>query len=302
MTDRLTRYHPALRVGTRLLLSMTVLGVLLWQVRGIGWAAVLTALPTSPWFYLLGLVLYLALPVSETLIFHRLWGTGWTTLPVLLRKRVYNEAILDYSGEALLYRWANRHLGLGHRASLSNVKDSALLSGLASNGATVLLLVLLTTSSGLPALAGQANLLWMAVGLAILLSAGVVLLRGRLLGVDTTLALYMVGIHAGRVAVVSVVQALQWWVAMPAASPGVWLGFLTLRMVVTRIPFLPGRDLAFAGAGIAAGGLMDVAQADIAAVLATAGALTLALHIVTYVATHQTVPAKTPTEPAPEND
>jgi hypothetical protein len=55
------------------------------------------------------------------------------------------------------------------------------------------------------------------------------------------------------------------------------LQFVALRLVVTRLPLVPNKDLIFVGAGIAAAGLTKVSVTPVAAILVILAAADLVL-------------------------
>jgi len=81
-----------------------VLGIvafLVWQIVQIGWQEVLESMPTTPWFYVIFLILYFALPMSEQFIYRMSLNFGfWEGLKVFIQKKVLNADVLGYSGEA----------------------------------------------------------------------------------------------------------------------------------------------------------------------------------------------------------
>jgi len=89
-------------------LIVLVIAMLAQALAATSWREVAQNLPVSPWFYLIFLINYFAMPLSEALIYRFLWNTGMGIVPALLRKRVYNEAVLDYSGEPVLFAWARQ--------------------------------------------------------------------------------------------------------------------------------------------------------------------------------------------------
>ena len=74
-------------------------------------------------------------------------------LAVFSKKRVLNEAIFGYSGDAYLFMWAKRALGAREVGAgpLAAVKDVAITSALAGNVATLLMLGLALSLGGGPA-------------------------------------------------------------------------------------------------------------------------------------------------------
>ena len=131
-------WQRALGVG----LSLLTVGFLVYQVGEIGWDKVWAVLPAAPWFYILFALSYLSLPVADLVIFHRLWALPYRQFRLFLRKRVLNEALLGYSGEAYLYLWARKRPYLRVPA-LAAVKDVNITSALAGNIMTLALMAAL---------------------------------------------------------------------------------------------------------------------------------------------------------------
>ena len=110
--------------------------MVLWlglRLEAIGWTAVWRALPNSPVFYALVLAAYLVLPLADALIYRRLWGTRLRgSLGLFFRKRVYNSALVGYSGEVSLALWARGRVERSDAAILHAIKDVNLLSAVVS--------------------------------------------------------------------------------------------------------------------------------------------------------------------------
>jgi hypothetical protein len=75
-------------------------------------------------------------------------------------------------------------------------------------------------------------------------------------------------------------EFLAWWLSGALPSAAVCLEFVALRMVVTRLPLLPSKDLLFIGVGIEAAGLMDLSAPGVAAVLVIMTAFNQSLDLV----------------------
>src|ERR1700744_1824105 len=65
-------------------------------------------------------------------------------------------------------------------------------------------------------------------------------------------------IHFGRAALVLAVEFGLWELSGALPSAVACLQFVALRLVVTRLPLVPNKDLIFVGAGIAAAGMTNV--------------------------------------------
>ena len=121
------------------LLAIGMVVLLVVQVRAIGWETIARVWPSSPLFYLLFAASYIGPILTEIAIYHRLWDVGIGSAPFFMRKRVMNEALLGYSGEAYAVWWAAGR-GSGRWTPLQVVKDVNILSGIVSNFGTLALL------------------------------------------------------------------------------------------------------------------------------------------------------------------
>ena len=227
-------------------LSLAILAAALWQLRHLDLGTVFRDLPASPAFWLVFVAGYMALPVGEWLIYRRLWQLPATGLGALLRKRIANEIVLGYSGEVYFYGWARRHARLA-AAPFGVIKDVTILSATVANAITVALM--LVTWPLLSALNLGLTEWVMALATAIIaLPSLIALLMGRRLFSCERRELWMIaGVHLGRIAVVILLTALMWRLAMPGVPILWWLVLATLRMLVSRLPLLPNRDIVFAG-------------------------------------------------------
>ncbi|MEM9750733.1 MAG: hypothetical protein AAF869_07255, partial [Pseudomonadota bacterium] len=251
--ERLDR--PVFRWIGRLAHIVLIAGVavyLLYRLSELGWAEVWRALPASPWFYILFALRFAALPLFELLIYQRLWRTPlWRSLPVFIRKRVYNFAVVGYSGEAYLCLWGGRQRGLNERAVLLAVKDSNILSALASNALTVLLVGAMAYTGQLKEIAsaspGVEIYFFAGAGLAGFLVAAVAYFRRQVLTAPPDDTRFVLGIHFTRLLFVQTLLAAQYAVAIPGTPITAWLMFLAAQLVLDRIPLLPNKDLLFVG-------------------------------------------------------
>ncbi|MEM6852440.1 MAG: hypothetical protein AAF527_11965, partial [Pseudomonadota bacterium] len=233
---------------------------------------------------------FTALPLFELLIYQRLWSTPlWRSLPVFIRKRVYNFAVVGYSGEAYLCLWGRRQQGLDERAVLLAVKDSNILSALASNALTVLLVGAMAYTGQLKEIAsaspGVEIYFFAGAGLAGFLVAAVAYFRRQVLTAPPDDARFVLGIHFTRLLFVQTLLAAQYAVAIPGAPITAWLMFLAAQLVLDRIPLLPNKDLLFVGLGLAMSGLIDAREAAIAGVLIANSALLQVTNLALFAAT-----------------
>jgi len=265
----------ALRWGVPILL-LAILGYSLTQ---IGWVQVWDARPHAFSFYFVLVLPFFVQPVADLIIYRNLLGVG-RSLPfsIMLRKRYMNNVMVDYSGEAYFFLWARKHLNLKKGVLLHAVKDSNILSAGAGLAVVWLMLLALVESGVMKLPAFLPTNLWtivsigslpLALCLALIVGGRRVtaLSRGN---VATTFALHL----ARSIAALFLEYAL-WWLSGALPSATVCLEFVALRLLITRLPFVPSKELVFMGVGIAAAGLMNVSAPRVAAVLVITTAFSL---------------------------
>lgn len=285
---------------------VALVGYLLYQFSRIGWEEILTALPTHPLFYVIFLLLYFALPVTESLVYSLTWpSTLRQNLPAFLKKRVYNKDFLGYSGEVYLYSWARRHVALPARAVLGAIKDNTIVSSAASTVFSVGLLVTFFALGDLSLLGWdadtEARVVWGALAVTALLLGAGLLLRRRLFGIGGRLLVGIFAIYLVRLVLMNVLQVGQWSLAIPGVGWRTWFVFLAVQVIVSRIPFLPSRDLVFLGASVEVAAALGIARAEVAGMLVVLSACDKALNLVLFTAVSALDRERElPPEPLPE--
>ncbi len=267
-----------------------ILVYLLIKLHAVGWAQLWQALPANPLFYILFLAIYLVVPAAEIPIYRLAWHQKMGRhFPYLVRKHMFNIALVGYSGEAVFIWWAKTKLGLGAKAAFSGVKNNNILSALASNLATIVLLVLFALTGNFALLsAGDGQMVYYvaaSVLITVVLSALIYHFRHTIIDFPPKVSLIIFGIHAGKNILLLVFQALQWAIIIPDAPISVWILFLTAQFLLTRIPFLPNKDLVFLGLSLSLTGLIDAPEAVVASMFLTSGALIQIANIVVFGAT-----------------
>jgi hypothetical protein len=264
-----------LRWGVPILL-LAILGYSLTQ---LGWSHICDARPHALSFYLVLVLPFFIQPVADLIIYRNLLGVG-RLLPfsVMLRKRYMNNVMVDYSGEAYFFLWARKNLNLKKGVLLHAVKDSNILSAGAGLAVVWLMLLALVESGVMKLPAFLPASLWtvVSVGSLPLVLCLALILGGRRVtalsrgDVATTFAIHL----ARSIAALSLEFAL-WWLSGALPSATVCLEFVALRLLITRLPFVPSKELVFVGVGIAAAGLLDVSAPRVAAVLVVMTAFSL---------------------------
>lgn len=278
------------RRAAKLVQVAVVLGVCYYlsiKVAAIGWQDVMNALPTTPWFYVFVVGMYAAYPLGEWFVYKSIWGKpAARRFDVFLRMRIYNAAVMSYSGEAYLGLWASRRIGGRKRHILSKIKDSQILSALSSNSLTILLLVMLFASGRLGIFTGAdpsyPMYVGIALGLSLFLIPLVVWFRKQILSLEPAMTRKVFFIHFARLTAVVTLQVGSWAVVLPDVPWDIWLVFLAGQYVLTRIPFLPNADLMVAGLGLTLLAFVDAPEAALAGIFVASGALTQVLHLTVF--------------------
>lgn len=267
-------------------LSAAILAYLANAVAAIGWREVVDVLPANPLFYVLVAMSYMATPVTEYIIFRRWWPLTPRALAVFSKKRVLNEAIFGYSGDAYLFVWAKKALGAREVGAgpLAAVKDVAITSALAGNVATLLMLGLALSMGGGPAVeqafTGPAmRSVGFGFAFVISVSLAILLFSRKVMSLSARENSVIFLLHCARLLIGSALLLLAWIIALPEVAVGTWIVLGALRMVVTRLPFVPNKELLFAAIGVT---LTGAAAPQVAALMAAAGALHLVSHVLSY--------------------
>ncbi len=267
-----------------------VVGLLIYQLSGIGWTEIWRSLPTHPVYYILLLALYLLLPVTESLIYGRLWSLRIRDcMPIMIRKRVLNMDLIGYSGEVYFFAWAKERLTISTREIVTTIKDNLILSSGASILAAVLLLAGLAATGQirLTELVENPNPIYIGLGFfgAALVGSLIFRFRDALFSLPRR-AIAAIGFtHLSRFFAGYALQIVQWWVVLPSASFETWAILLTVFVLVNRIPFLPSSDLVFISAGAGISPLLDVPVAPVVGMLLTRSAIDRLLNILLFTTT-----------------
>ena len=255
------------------------------RLSQLGWQEIWIARPIHPGFYILLVLQFFLQPFGDYFVYRNLWGRANTPpMKVILKKRLMNTFMLDYSGEAFFYFWAQARLKLAPGMLVHGIKDSNVLSGGAGLVMVYVMVLLLLATGGLQVPAGlsipnghQGWLYVLAGAVPLILCAGLVLGRRKLTALSASQIATTFGIHFTRSALVLAVEFGLWELSGALPSAVACLQFVALRLVVTRLPLVPNKDLIFVGAGIAAAGVTKLAVTPVATVLVILAAADLVL-------------------------
>lgn len=257
------------------LVSLALLVAVAAQLRDMDMRHVVELIPTSPLFWTVFAVWYLAGPVSEWIIYRRLWHIPITGIGALMRKMVSNELLLGYLGEAQFYAWVRARRQLA-AAPFGAIKDVTILSALTGNVATLIMLAIAwpLVFSGRIGLGMQST--FVSLGVVLVSSFAILLFRQKLFTLPGRELRFIAALHLARIVTKTGLGALLWYLVLPQVSVGLWLVLSTLRMLVSRLPLVPNKEVVFAGISVVLLGHHE----QVAALLAMMGGLVLAGHLV----------------------
>ncbi len=255
-------------------LSLLVIASVIYEIRGVDLHAILALLPSSSLFWAVFAASYLVVPAADWVIFRHLWNVGGAAFGALLRKVIYNELLLGYLGEAYFYTWARRHVGL-EAAPFGAVKDVAILSAVAGNIITLLMLSIAWPLASATELGLQTRSVVLSLGVVAVTSLAALLWRQKIFSLSREQLSFIFAMHVGRILAVTAFSALLWHLVLPAV-PLVWLLLLaTIRLLISRLPFVPNKDVVFAGLAV----FMLGREVEIASLLMLMAGLILLTHL-----------------------
>lgn len=252
------------------------------RLTELGWREMWSARPSSLLFYLLLVAQFFVQPSGDFFIYRNLWPGKNPPLGVILRKRFLNN-VMDYTGEVFFFFWAQRHVKLATATLAHSIKDSNILSAGAGLAMVWLMAPLLLVTGGLQLpkeWAGQAWLYVLLGSVPLLLCALLVLAHRKVTVLSRRQIAATFTIHFFRALLMLVVEFFLWTVSGALPTAVACLQFVALRLVVSRLPLIPNKDLIFVGAGIAAAGFTNVSVTPVATVLVILAAVDLVLGVV----------------------
>lgn len=254
--------------------SLALLVAVALQFKDLDFAKVQGLIPASPVFWVAFAVYYFAGPISEWVVYRRLWAMPVAGIGALLRKLVANELLLGYLGEAQFYAWARARTRLSE-APFGAIKDMTILSALVGNGATLVMLAFAWPYVSGGQLGMEGTTAFASLGVVLLTSLGILLLRRQLFTLPKADLWFISAAHLVRIVVILIASAVMWHAVLPGVAITLWLVLATLRMLVSRLPLMPNKDVVFAGITV----LLLGKGADVAALMAMMAVLLLVAHL-----------------------
>jgi len=257
------------------LLSAAILVVIVYRLRELDMAQLRAVVPSSPAFWVVFVFYYFVGVLTDFAIFRRLWRIPAEGLVALSRKMISNELVLGYVGEVYFYSWARRKIAMT-ASPFGAVKDVAILSAVVGNICTLIMIAAawpLIANLNFP-IASRTIVISMAVMIA--LSMVPLLFGKQLFSLARRDLWYIAAMHFLRIFLSLFLAGVAWSLALPAVALSWWVILATLRMLISRLPFVPQKDIMFAGTAT----FLVGHDLEIAALMAFMAAITLATHLV----------------------
>ena len=227
-------------------LSLSIMVVVIWHFRNINLREVVAAIPKNPAFWVVFAAYYSVGILADFVIFKRLWGVPFEGLIALTRKSVSNALLVDYLGEAYFYSWARKKLNMA-TSPFGAVKDVAILSALASNLLTLVMMALAYPYAHEFNFGVAGTTVAASIGIVALVSILVVAFGKHLFSLTRSQLWWISGVHLIRLVASNLLLALAWSLALPDVALSWWLVLATVNMLLSRLPLISNKDVIFAG-------------------------------------------------------
>lgn len=277
ITGKITGFFKTERGKTTLkwiqrIINVTVLVWLVYEVSNIGWLKVWQSLPVQPSFYLLFLLIFFQLPLFEIWIYRITWTfDALKSAPIFLLKRVYNKDVLGYSGELYFFVWAKKTLQMDATEIFKIIKDNNIISSVSSTFISFGLLAIFIFTDQIKVLDWISNqnqtYFWGGLILIVVIVALFLKFRHHVISMPLKTAYKIFGIQTFRQLLGQTFNLLMYYVVMPDVPFYIWFTFIAMEIILSRIPFLPNRDLIFAGMSISLSGNIAIEKDAIAGIV-----------------------------------
>jgi len=238
--------RPLLSRWTTPLLSVGLLAAIVWHLRGID---LHRTIPRNPLFWLCLLAYWAAPILSDFVIYRRLWNIPAEGLVALCRKHVGNVLLVDLLGETYFYSWARKKVAMA-TSPFGAIKDVTILSALAGNGLSLVLVALSWPRLQELHLGLGGHFIGASFALVAVVSILLVAFGHRLFSLDRGRLREIAVIHLLRLLATTALLALAWSLCAPQVGAGTWLLLATGQVTLTRLPLLVDDNVAFANAVI----------------------------------------------------
>ena len=265
------------------LVSLAIVVAAANHFRGSDFHRIAALVPRTPAFWLVFALAYFAQPIMDFVIFRRLWGIPAAGFPALVRKYISNEVLLGYSGELYFYTWARRRAtveggpvgAIRTGAPFGAIKDVTILSALVGNAVTLAVFIFAYPALGRLDLGLSGRTLLTSIAVLLGSSLVVMVLRGRVFSLPRAELAFVAAMQLVRVVGATALLAVMWSLVLPAVPFVDWLMLTSLRLLISRLPLVPNKDVVFAGVAV----LIVGASSGIAPLMAMMAGLLIVAHV-----------------------
>lgn len=267
--------------------NLAMISYLIYEIYQIGVEDTIKNMPTSVGFYILFFVMFFMLPISEYFIYKLTWNISFfSSFKAFLLKKIYNKSLVGYSGDLFLGLWASKNLSISKTEAFHLIKDNAIVSTIGSTLFAILILVIFILFGNIPS---ELNLSEYIIYSSIILIIVISILGlfpkkivKKVFKLGLNVSLKIISIHFLRLFILGILQIYQWHLVINEVSLDVWITYIALQVITTKIPFIPNRDLIFLALGIQLADLMLVPQSAIAALLIVNSLLDKLVNFIIY--------------------
>jgi len=258
-----------------ILLSILLLAVIVKELSLVDVASAFRYRALPPVFWLAFLVFFGISPFIEWMMLRRLWQAPFSGFWAILRKMVYNELLISYLGDAYLFAWVRRELP--HvKSPFGAVKDMAIVSAFVGSVTTLAAIAIAWPLFPEVSQTGLGTSVPLALALPLASGGAIALFHNKLLSLPRREIVWIGSACGIRVIAQALAAIVMWWSLLPQVPMTTWIVLAAVRMVSTRLPLVPNKDLAFAAVTVALIG----SHGDIAPVIVMITTLVLLANII----------------------
>ncbi len=255
-------------------ISLAVLVAALLQIGQIDLSQVRSLVPTNALFWLVFATAYLMQPGIDWVIFRRLWRVPAAAFIALTRKLIGNELLLGYIGELYFYTWARRRSDMP-AAPFGAIKDVAITSALVGNIVSLAMVAVAYPYLGELRLGIDDRTLIGSIAVVLVSSSLLLFFRKKLFSLPGRELWIISALQLFRVVANTFLTALCWHMVLPGVDYSWWLLLSAFRLLLSRLPLMPNKDIVFAGLAV----FLIGHDAQIGALMAMMASLFLATHV-----------------------
>ena len=223
--------------------TLAALGFMINRVSQQGSGPIIALIGSGFWFWVALIASVVTEPMAEYLIMRRLLGIGSETLAPLLRKQSLNTLLFSYAGDTLFLAWLQKHIG-DTRVAFKFVCNLTISSAFVNNIITLGLLLLIWKPIQ-PVLSARIGDWPMLIAITLTMLPLVLMIwRCRTMPIGELG--FLISALSVRTIAHCLLVALAWHLALPQVSLLSLLMLTTGRMVVSRLPIIPNKEIAFA--------------------------------------------------------